>query len=331
MKFNIVFLGTSQFAVPCLETLINVSRETFKFEIKLIITQPDKPQRRSLKLEYTDIKKAAIKYPIEVYQPIDINSDEAYNKIYTVKPDLLVVVSYGAFLCKRIRNICPLGVINLHPSILPFHRGADPIRSTILNGDIYTGNSIFLLTKQMDTGPIIIQSKFKINEEIEFPNFSNLSNYLAIDGANLLLQTIDLAVKSSLQASQRTWQSIAKIKDQDDSLATYSSKITKNSLIANFNLPTEQFIRHINAYSYEPGYYCIFRNKRLKLFKASIYNKIENKTYPIIKYIIKNKGFVISLSAADILIEEVQYEGKQQMSAWQFHLGARLTIGEKLE
>jgi methionyl-tRNA formyltransferase len=330
---DVIFIGTSDFAVPTLEKLISytkVSCETKRINLNLVVTQPDQRKGRNLKLQYSPVKEIALKHGISIFQPTDINSSESIQKIRSYNSDLCVVISYGAFLSKPLRTMFPFGTVNLHPSLLPKHRGADPVRSAILANDSLFGISYFFINSKMDSGPIILQKSYCITNLHEIKNYTNISKFLSEKGADLLYETIqvlqnkynDLPVDKALKDS---------FPKQDNSLATYSHKVTKYCYKADFSLTVNDFLKRVEAYSHEPGYYCFFRNKRIKILKTSLYKYSENESYPIIKELIQNIGFTISLKNGDILVHVVQQEGKNKICAWQFSLGARLSIGEKFE
>jgi methionyl-tRNA formyltransferase len=309
-------MGTPEFAVPTLERLINDGLKPC-----LVVSQKDKPRGRNKVLKNTPVKDIALKNDIECFQPEDINNQEAIEYVLSFKPDLIVTVAYGAFLGYKLRTMCPYGAINLHPSLLPLHRGADPIRSTLLNGENICGVSVFFITAKMDSGPIILQKEYPVNDM----NYTELSEYLAVEGAGELTNAIKTLEKHSLKYT--ALKSV--FSKQNDSEASYSSKVEKVSNMADFGLNTVGFLNRVKAYSYEPGYYCYFRNKRLKLLKAELYDNSCYETYPTILRVEKNKGIVFSLKDGSVLLKEVQYEGKKQMSAYEFHIGARIEAGER--
>ena len=311
-------MGTPKFAVPTLEKLINN-----QYSPCLVISQPDKPQGRKKMVKPTPVKEVADKNRITCFQPVDINSQDSIEYIKTFNPDIIITVAYGAFLGKKLRTMCPFGAINLHPSLLPKHRGADPIRSTLINGDTISGISVFFITAKMDSGNIITQREYLVNDM----NFTELSDYLSVKGAEEIIKTISI-----LENKNKEYKELKDIfSTQEEEAATYSNKLDKISNRADFQLEPMEFIRNVNAYSNEPGYYCFFRNKRIKILKAELFDAETNEVYPTIKSIEKNKGFVLCLKNGSVLIKEIKYEGKLQMNAYEFYKGARLEIGERFQ
>jgi len=318
---NVVFMGTPEFAIPSLEGLIHS-----EYKPILVVSQPDKPKGRNQKLAYTAVKEVALKNDIQCYQPEDVNSIDSVEHIRSFKPDIIITVAYGAFLGKELRTMCPFGIINLHPSLLPLYRGADPVRSTLLHGDEYCGITVFFIAAKMDSGNIITQTKYNIGSIFgdRLVKFTDLERYLANEGANEIINAVNKLSISQLRYSELK----NSFQKQNHTLATISSKLEKNTCVANFELSVDEFVKKIFAYSNEPGYCCYFRGKRIKLLAASINNRCVNDEYPKIKQIHKKEGFVLSLKDGDLLIKEVQFEGKKQMSAYEFHIGARLEEGE---
>jgi len=181
---RIVFFGTSEFAVPSLEVLNKF------YEIVAVITQPDKPAGRKLKLTPPPVKKKAIELGLEkvIFQPQKIKTPEFYDFFYSLKPDIAVVVAYGKLIPKEIFEFPKYKTLNLHASLLPKYRGASPIRRALLSGEKFTGNTVMLINEGMDTGDILAQEKEMISLE---DNYETLSQRLAKKGAFLLLKTIE--------------------------------------------------------------------------------------------------------------------------------------------
>ena len=306
-------MGTPQFSVPTLLKLVNSN-----YTPKLVITKPDRPAGRNLKINFSPVKEVALKYNLPLYQPNNINDNTSYEFIKQYEPDLIITVAFGEFLKKKIRLLPTYFAINLHPSLLPLHRGADPVRDTLLSGDTVCGVTFFKLISSMDSGPIIHQKKYNVPHET---NFSHLENFLSEQGAEEICTIIDMIHKTP-------HFDFIEQKHED---ATYTSKLKKNENLADFRDNFDIFNRKLKAYNDEPGFFCYFRGKRLKLYKAELYSKNYNSKVGEIKEIVHSKGFIVSLSDCDLLITEVQFEGKKRMKASDFQNGSRMMIGERLE
>lgn len=308
---RVVFLGTSVFAVNSLEKLIQS-----KFTPCLVITQPDKPKGRKQLLQATPVKISSLKYVLPVIQPLNINSDEVLELIRTLKPDIIITVAYGGFLGKKLRNIAPLGCINLHPSLLPKYRGASPLQSTLFNNETTSGLSIFKIIAAMDAGPIINQMEFDLPEDM---NFTEYSEFVAGLGANFLLKTLEVIENQGFE-----------LRDQDSAFATYTEKIEKEDLLINWNSSVSKVIGKIRGLSEEPGARTLRDGKSLQILRARKYSDDTSAEAGTITQVIKNEGFVVACSGGEVLVTEVKAEGKKAMSSHAYNLGANLKIHEKL-
>lgn len=179
---RIVFMGTPEFAVPSLRQLIADGHE-----IVCVLTQPDKPKNRGMKLMPSPVKVVAMEHQIEVYQPATLKSGEALERLSALKPELIVVAAYGKILPKEILDLPRLGCINVHSSLLPRYRGAAPINWAILNGETETGVTIMYMAEGLDTGDIISQRATAIDPD---ETVEALHDRLALLGAELLGETV---------------------------------------------------------------------------------------------------------------------------------------------
>lgn len=210
---KIVFMGTPDFAVPCLRNLAES-----EYEIAAVFTQPDKPKGRGYKMIPTPVKSASLEYDIPVYQPLSLRKgDDASNALEMLReinPDLIVVVAYGQILPKEILELPKYGCINIHASLLPSYRGAAPIQWSVINGEKLTGVTSMLMAEGLDTGDMLLKRETEIGEN---ETASSLHDRLSIIGAELLIDTIKGIEEGSI---------IPEV--QDDSLSSYASRITKD-------------------------------------------------------------------------------------------------------
>ncbi len=308
---KVVFLGTPEFAVNSLEKLVNS-----KYKPCLVITQPDKARGRKQKLQATPVKISSELYGLPVIQPLNINSDEVLEKISILRPDILITVAYGGFLGKKLRNLAPLGCINLHPSLLPKYRGASPLQSSLFHNETSSGISIFKIVAKMDAGPIINQMKFDLPPNM---NFTEYSEYTAELGANLLIETL-----------QRIEGEGFILKEQVPEEASFTEKIEKDFLVIDWNTSLNSIIGKIRGLSEEPGARTLREGKILQVLRAVKYSDTRNYDPGMITQVIKNEGFVVACADGEILIKEVKAEGKKIMSAHAYNLGAKLKLYEKL-
>ena len=205
MSLKIVFMGTPEFAVPCLELL-----KKSEHEIQCVYSQPPSKANRGQKLVSPAVEIYAKKYSLKLRNPINLDTDEEYNFLSQIKPDLVVVVAYGKIIPKRFLKLPKHSFINVHASLLPKWRGAAPIQRSIMNLDKETGISIMKIVERLDEGPILLQNKIRINENI---SSLSLSKVLSKLGAKSLINSIDLIEKGE-----------AKYNEQKNEEATYAKK-----------------------------------------------------------------------------------------------------------
>jgi len=278
---KIIFLGTPEFGAIILRGLIKNGYKPF-----LVITAPDKPVGRKQVLTPPPVKKIAEKYNITVTQPEKIK--EAVTEIENLNPDLIICAAYGQIIPKEILEIPKYGCLNVHPSLLPKHRGASPIQTAILNGDKETGVTIILMNEKMDHGPILS------SRELEFSifnfQFSKLHNKLAELGVKLLLETIPKWINDEI-----------KPKAQDESKATYTKILKKEDGKIDWSKSAEEIERQIRAFYPWPGTFTFIKHKgkilRVKILEASI-SKEEK-----------------------LIIKKLQPEGKKVMTFEEFKKG----------
>ena len=312
---KIVFMGTPVIALPSFKKLLEKGHE-----IKLVISQPDKPVGRGMKIITTPVKEFALKNNIPVYQPLKIKEDpEALQKIKQANPDLIVVVAYGQIIPASIIYYPPLGAINVHFSLLPKYRGAAPVQWAILNGERKTGVTIFQLNEKMDEGDILMQKEVDI-----FPNekASQLENRLAEIGAELLIETISLLEQGKIRP-----------KKQNHSLATYAPRLKKEDGLIKWEKTSDIIHRMIRAFDAWPTAFCFIKDKRVKIIEGKAIepsSDISNLLPGQIWKIDKEGIYVVCGDSTLFLIEKLQPEGKGIMSAHSFSLGARLKPGDKI-
>ncbi len=308
---RVVFLGTPDFAVKSFEKLV-----TCGYKPLLVITQPDKPKGRKRKLQATPVKISSLETGVPVIQPSNINSDDVLKKINNLSPDILITVAYGGFLGKKLRKIAPLGCINLHPSLLPDLRGASPLQSTLFRNDHKSGITIFKIVASMDAGPIINQKEILVPQSM---NFTEYSNYMAEEGAEFLINTLQDIERKGFD-----------LREQDHGKATFTQKVEKEDLIIDWNSDSDNIIGKVRGLSYQPGARTFRDGKILQILRAEKYSDKQSDEPGTITKIIKNLGFVVACSKGEILVTEVKAEGKKVMTSHAYNLGAKLDVNEKL-
>jgi methionyl-tRNA formyltransferase len=301
---NIIFMGTPLIAANYLNSLINN-----KYKVVSVFTQPPRKRNRGMKVQSSPVHELANHNNIKVNFPTRLD-EEAFDLIKSYKPDLIIVMAYGLLIPTKILNFPQYGCINIHVSLLPRWRGASPIEHTLLNGDTETGITIIKLIEKLDAGPIIVQKKIPVVENI---NKDDLSDKLTEIGSDLL---IDILPK--LFADKIVMQ------DQNNKEATYAQKINSQMRKINFNLSTREVLNQIRAYATNPGAWFFYNNERIKIISASIQSNKGNSST------ILNKQFELGCSDGSILPSYLQREGKKIMYIEDFLRGFSFTVGDSL-
>ena len=307
---KIVFMGTPDFAVPCLRTLAESAHE-----VAAVFTQPDKPKGRGYKLIPTPVKAAAAEYDIPVYQPLSLrkgeDAEESMRVLREIAPDLIVVTAYGQILPKEILELPKYGCINIHASLLPKYRGAAPINWVLLNGEKETGVTSMQMSEGLDTGDMLIKRATPIGEN---ETCEELYARLSAMGGEVLAETIDALENGSLSPEV-----------QDDSLSCYSPMIRTEMSALDFSKTAAEVhntIRGVTGFTMLEG-------KRLKVFASRIaegsFDSAENGS------VVDTKRFAVKCGdGRAVIFTEVQPEGKKRMKTEDFLRGRKLTEGELL-
>ena len=301
---NIIFMGTPLIAANYLNSLINN-----KYNVVSVFTQPPRKRNRGMKVQSSPVHELANHNNIKVNFPTRLD-EEAFDLIKSYKPDLIIVMAYGLLIPTKILNFPQYGCINIHVSLLPRWRGASPIEHTLLNGDTETGITIIKLIEKLDAGPIIVQKKIPVVENI---NKDDLSDKLTQLGSDLL---IDILPK--LFADKIVMQK------QNNKESTYAQKINSQMRKINFNLSTREVLNQIRAYATNPCAWFFYNNERIKIISASIQSNKGNSST------ILNKQFELGCLDGSILPSYLQREGKKIMYIEDFLRGFSFTVGDSL-
>lgn len=248
---KIVFAGTPEFAVPVLQMLLNTQHE-----IRAVYTQPDRPSGRGRHTKPSPVKMLAQQYGIEVVQPVSLRTEQDQAHFCALKPDLLVVVAYGLILPKRILDTPTRGSVNVHASLLPRWRGAAPIQRAIMAGDAETGVTIMSMVPALDAGAMLHRLSCPITPEL---TSAELHDRLSLLGAEALSQCLDRIGTAELQAVE-----------QDESQVTYARKLEKQEAMLDWNLPSVELLRRINAFNPWPVAETWLDGEKLRIWRAAI-------------------------------------------------------------
>ena len=305
-KLNIVFMGTPEFAETALKALLPIHN------VIAVYTKEPKPVGRKMILTKSPVHECAIQNNIPVYTPKTFKDEAIVNQLKGLNPDMIIVVAYGKILPQNVLDIAKFGCINIHASILPKLRGANPIQRSIINGDTITGITIMKMDAGMDTGDILLQEETEISNTI---TYKELENKLSEIGAKLILKYID------------NMGSIKPIK-QDDTRATLAPKLQKEEAIINWNNTANQIHNLIRGLSPHPYATCYHNNNPLKIIKS----EVVNDTHNFEPGTILNKNMDIACGNNTILrILEIQKIGGKKLPIKDFLNGYKIEINEKLQ
>ncbi|MEK7453038.1 MAG: methionyl-tRNA formyltransferase [Patescibacteria group bacterium] len=303
--YKIIFMGTPEIAEKSLQKLINFQ----KYKPSLVITQEDKPIGRNRIVTSPPTKILAEKNNIEVWQPKNLRDRNFLLKIREFSPDIIIVLAYGKIIPKEIIDIPKFGILNIHTSLLPNHRGASPIQHSILEGDKITGVTIIKIDEILDHGPIIAKKEIGVSDD---ENQESLHLKLANLGADLLLETLPLWLEEKIIPEE-----------QDHKKATFTKILKREDGEIKDGYGAEKIDRMFRAFSPWPGVYIVLKGKdgkdfKVKLTKLSISNCQEGKEK---LYLNKDRELVLKTSNGSIILKEVQPESKNKMSGEAFYSG----------
>lgn len=295
---SIIFMGTPEFSVPVLEGLIDNN-----YEIKAVVTQPDKEVGRKQKITKSPAKIAAEKHDLPVFQPAKLSGSEEMQELIDMHADLIVTAAYGQFLPTKFLNSVKIAAVNVHGSLLPKYRGGAPIQYSLINGDQETGITIMEMVKKMDAGDIYAQKAIKIEPD---DNAGTLFNKLSLVGRDLLLKTLPAIIDGTIEKVP-----------QDPDKVVFSPNITKAQERITAEMTADQANNMIRALNPDPGAYMMIQGKRFKVWKAEV---AKDHTDLTAGSVVSKKGrFALSFAGGTVLnLLEVQPSGKNRMDIKNF-------------
>jgi len=306
---TLVFAGTPHFAVPTLETLVERG-----FDVRLVITQPDRESGRGMELTRSPVKQSASKMGIPTAQPVTLKNNEAFRTQLTgLKPDAIVVVGYGRIIPQWMIDLPRFGNLNVHASLLPKYRGAAPIQWAIAQGEKATGVTTMRIDAGLDTGDILLQSELPIGRE---DTSVSVAPKLAAMGADLMVDTLNQLCAGTLHA-----------KPQDHALATLAPILTKEDGRMDFQRSATENWNRLRGFQPWPGAFTSFRGKNLQILSVRpVERALAPGSLKVENYLpVVGCGFTTSLE-----LHELQMEGKKKMSGHDFVNGYRIRDGEIL-
>ena len=304
---KIVFMGTPDFAVPCLEALIKSG-----YDVCGVFTQPDKPKGRGYALAPPPVKVTALENDIPVYQPTTLKDGEALTILNELSPDCIVVVAYGKILPKDILDLPRYGCINVHASLLPKYRGAAPIQWSVINGETETGVTTMYMDVGLDTGDMIMKKSCEIGEN---ETAGQLHDKLSSLGAQLIVDTVKALENGSATREK-----------QDDSQSCYSPMLDKSLCRIDWNQSAQQVHNKVRGLSPWPVAVASINGKKVKIHQTV---KCADSGTP--GEIISLSPLTVACGCGSVIINELQLEGKKRMDSGSFLNGHKLSIGDKFE
>ncbi len=302
---KVLFLGNSEVSIPSLELLAS-------YHDVEVVTGPDKKRGRGKRLRPTPVKEKALELGLRVYTPEKVSTGKFLEFVKNNPPDIAVIVAFGEILKEEFLKIPKHGVVNLHFSLLPRYRGAEPLRRAILNGEKVTGITTMLINPLLDQGDILLQKEIEIKDD---DDYGTLSKKLAEEGARLLIDTLKLIEEGR-----------ANPRPQGDEGANYAAKFTKEEM----EIPWERkgvYVRNlVRALSPSPGAYTFFRGKRLKIYKVELIKGLKGIPGRIEE--IGKEKMVVACGEDGISVKLLQPEGKRKMEIGEFIRGYKPQLHE---
>lgn len=308
---KIIFMGTPDFAVPAIDSLIAAGHE-----IAAVFSQPDKPKGRGYTMTPPPVKIKAMEHEIPVYQPNSMRDGEALKIFNEIHPDVAVVIAYGKILPQEILNSPKYGCVNVHASLLPKYRGAAPIQWSVIDGESKTGVTTQQMDVGIDTGDILMSLETEIS-----PNETSgeLHDRLSVMGAKLIVDTLDALEKGELVP-----------KKQDDSQSCYASMLTKELCRIDWTQDAQTIHNKIRGLSPWPVAIAVMENKRFKIHRSAV-SEMKNDSAQSGEVISINPFTVKCGQNTAIELLEIQAEGKKRMTSEEYLRGHKVEIGTILE
>lgn len=307
---NIVFMGTPEFAVPCLRRLVADGHN-----VKGVFTQPDKPKGRGHIMQAPPVKECALEYDIPVFQPTKMRDGEALGIIKELNPELIIVVAYGKILPQEILSFPKYGCVNMHASLLPRYRGAAPIQWCVLNGEKESGVTAMQMDAGLDTGDMLLTKSVAIGEN---DTAGELHDKLSEIGAEVMAETIEMIKNNSLKPIK-----------QDDSLSNYAPMLSKDLCPINWNDSAELVHNKVRGLNPWPVATAVLNGKNIKIHKTELCGKVKGSAGEVVN---ADKELVVACGDGNgVKVLILQAEGKKAMPSGDFLRGNRVETGTILK
>lgn len=303
---KLIFMGTPDFAVPCLESLIHAGHDVLG-----VFTQPDKPVGRKQVMTPPDVKVCALRHGLTVYQPQSLKDGTAMEIIRSLKPDAIIVAAYGKILPKEMLDFPRYGCINVHGSLLPKYRGAAPIQWSVINGDAETGVTVMQMAEGVDTGDMLMKRAIPIGID---DTAESMFEKLASLGGKAIVEALDKLENGELIPEK-----------QDDHLSSHAPMLSKEIALIDWKKGGDAVHNLVRGLYSWPIAYTILNGKKLKILRTS-----PCKTSGEAGEILALDPLTVGCGDGSVIIHELQLEGKKRMDAKSFLVGHRLCAGDKI-
>ena len=308
---RLVFLGTPAFAVPSLERILAAGHE-----VLAVYTQPDRPKGRGGALAASPVKMAAVSRSLPVYQPERIKRPEPLAHLASLRPDAMVVVGYGQIISQSIIDVPPLGIVNVHASLLPKYRGAAPVQWALARGESITGVTTMRIDAGLDTGDILLARETPISPG---ETAIELGARLAIMGADLLVETLDGLSAGGIVPRK-----------QDHAQATLAPILRKEDGVIDWHLPASEVYNRVRGFVPWPGAYTRFRGEGLHVWRGAVVAESSSAGPPGSLSVRERRVLVACGGGTSLELLEVQLEGRKRVAVGAFVNGRRIGHNEVL-
>lgn len=307
-RFRVIFMGTPDFAVPCLARLVEIS------DVVAVVTQPDRPKGRGQKLLPPPVKAFAQEHGIAVYQPVRVKAPDFVDVLRGLAPDLIVVVAFGQILSKEILSLPPLGCINVHASLLPRYRGAAPMQWAIVRGEKETGVTTMFMDEGLDTGDMLVRETLPITQAM---TAAELHDAMMKLGADVLEKTLFSLSEGTLKRTP-----------QDDALSTYAPLLDKEVGRIDWKKSAQEIhdlVRGLNSW---PGAYTMLEGQKFKIWRTRL---AEGTAEPGEIVSVTKQGLLVGTGEGMLEILELQAPSKKKMAAGDYVRGHGLQLPARFD